>query len=616
MLVLDIGMKFYGHDSAIFVVNNHDKDVFGMSTERITRYKHDDLFAIEIIEKFLEYKNIDCKEVKIVNVSIPFIGHESHVISINKYIYTKSLRKFLEATYIKDFFNKHKLFKEKNIFGKIFDIFTKSGGFSFLYEYLKSKSASATLNYVMKNHLYDIFPNADINIKYYDHEFCHVASAYYMSPFDKALVFSMDGFGDDLTYSRVYIGDGYQLKEVGSSKSKKEFLNLGNNELSETATLCSIGGIYSYITKMLDFQEGSDEGKTEALAAYGSYANPFYEELHTCLKINNGQIIIDIDQTEKILNFSRVKKLLEIMKKEDIAAATQKFSEDVVVAYVKYYVDKYKINNICLSGGVHANVIINLNIFENISSNIYIIPAMADDGTAQGAVLANLVENGHEISWIKEKQVPYYGTSYNKLEVKSSLDKYKDTITYKDLGDNWTTDVAQFVVDGKIGSIFHGRAEFGPRALGNRSIIASPTNATIRSRMNLEIKRRPEFQPFCPSILDEEKDRLFENAYLNKHMTTAFRLKKEYYDNLPSAIHVDGTARVQFVCEDDNPSYYKILKEVKRLTGFGVVLNTSFNKHGRTIVESPEHAVIDFLETDMDYLVIEGYLVMRKQFAY
>ena len=484
-------------------------------------------------------------------------------------------------------------------------------GFFLLYEYIVSKRSTVSLDEITKKHLQKIFPNAKINIKYYDHEFCHIVSSYYMSPFNNALVFSMDGFGDNKVFSRVYIGNESKLKEVGSSKSEKEYLNLGNDELSKIATLCSIGGIYSYITKILDFQEGADEGKTEALAAYGNYDNNFYMELSNVASVVDGKIIIDIEKSEKILNFKRVKDKLKTLKKEDMAAAIQKFSEDIIVSYVKYYVDKYKIKNICLSGGVHANVIINLNIFENISEKIYIIPAMADDGTAQGAVLANMVENNQNILWVKEKQVPYYGTSYSKKQVQNSLNKYS-SIIYKDLGDSWVNDVAQFVIEGKIGSIFHGRAEFGPRALGNRSIIASPTNSTIRSRMNLKIKRRPEFQPFCPSILDEEKDRLFENAYLNKHMTTAFRLRKEYYHNLPSAIHIDGTARVQFVCEIDNPNYYKILKEVKRLTGFGVLLNTSFNKHGRTIVESPEDAITDFIDTDMDYLVIEGYLVTRK----
>jgi carbamoyltransferase len=155
--------------------------------------------------------------------------------------------------------------------------------------------------------------------------------------------------------------------------------------------------------------------------------------------------------------------------------------------------------------------------------------------------------------------------------------------------------------------------EWGPRALGNRSIIADPRPKDFREKINKEIKRRPAFQPFCPSILAEEAPRLFESYYLNKHMTCAFRMKKEFWDKLPSAIHIDGTARAQFVSREDNEKYYRLLKKVKDLTGFGIIINTSFNKHGRTIVETPHDAIIDFLDTDMDYVVIEGLLITRKK---
>jgi len=221
------------------------------------------------------------------------------------------------------------------------------------------------------------------------------------------------------------------------------------------------------------------------------------------------------------------------------------------------------------------------------------------------------METGGDTSWITEMEMPYYETSYTKEEVQEGLEGNKD-ITVTDLGEQWPEHAAQLLADGNIGAIFHGRAEWGPRALGHRSIIADCRRKDFRDVINRTIKKRPLFQPFCPSMLAEEKERLFESAYLNKHMTTAFRLKKEFRDVLPSATHIDGTARVQFVEEKDDANYYRLLKKVKELTGFGVVINTSFNKHGRTIVESPQDAIRDFLDTDMDYLVIEGFLVTRK----
>jgi carbamoyltransferase len=154
--------------------------------------------------------------------------------------------------------------------------------------------------------------------------------------------------------------------------------------------------------------------------------------------------------------------------------------------------------------------------------------------------------------------------------------------------------------------------EWGPRALGNRSILADPRLASMRERINTVVKKWPLFQPFCPSVLVEEKDRLFEHAYLNRHMTCAFRMRREFWVHLPSAIHIDGTARVQFVSADDNPMFYRVLSAFKRLSGFGVVINTSFNLHGRTIVNTPEDAIEDFLDSQMDFLVLDGYLVRRR----
>jgi carbamoyltransferase len=249
-----------------------------------------------------------------------------------------------------------------------------------------------------------------------------------------------------------------------------------------------------------------------------------------------------------------------------------------------------------------------------VSENIHIVPAMGDDGSSEGACYLAMIEEGmiDELKEIKKNyNMPYFGSSYTKEEVREVLDKNRDKIKYKELGDDWYKVVAKMLVEGKIGALFRGRMEWGPRALGNRSIIARVNDPDIQKKMNKEIKRRPEFQPFCPSILIDEKDRLFEKTYNNKHMTIAFQMKDEHIKNIPSAVHIDGTARVQFVSKEDNEGYYNLIKEVKNLTSYGVIINTSFNKHGRTIVESPQDAITDFLDTDMDYLFIEGFLVER-----
>lgn len=302
------------------------------------------------------------------------------------------------------------------------------------------------------------------------------------------------------------------------------------------------------------------------------------------------------------------------MTKEDVSAAVQKYLEDTTIPYYKDIVEFTGIDNVCLSGGVTANVIMNLNIFEHVTKKLHITPAMGDEGSSEGAAILMMQENGYsedDLEWIKQNKMPYLGSEYTNEEIKTVLDRAKEKVSYQFIDKNWQEEVASLVEQKKIGALFQGRMEWGPRALGNRSIIALTNDKDIRTKINKEIKKRPLFQPFCPSILVEEKERLFEDAYNNKHMTCAFRLKKEFYDNIPSSIHVDGTARVQFVSQEDNLEYHKLLLKIKEKTGFGILINTSFNKHGRTIVETPSDAIDDFLDTDLDYLMIGSYLVKR-----
>jgi len=606
---LHIGMNLDNHDTGVFVISDHDKEIFAISTDRITRYKHDNLFPFPAIEKYIQYSKLDTSSIKKIFVSIPYKSSKSAIVSKNLYQYNLLLRQFFNALYINDFFEKLAEFKKTNPFKLFCQLSLSKKGIKLLILRALLKINLKSLESIILSYLKNIFKNAEIQVKYFDHEYCHATSAYHMSPYNNALVFTMDGFGDDNVYSRVYIGEKDKLVEIGASSSNKPFFDVGHDKWSTTA-MCSIGGIYSYFTRLIGFGE-SDEGKTEALAAYGNYDNYLYKDLKGFTTIIDGKIKFDMIKAENCLNYHRMQKVLTEISKEDVAAALQRFTEEVILGYVRHYVDKHKIYNICLSGGVHANVIINLRIFEEISANVYVTPAMTDEGAAQGALIGNLIDNKINIEWLKEKVMPYYGPSYSKESVVQQIEKFSNKVSYTDLGNEWPKKVAKFIAEGKIGAIFHGRMEYGPRSLGNRSIVASPTDPSIRSRMNLSIKKRPEFQPFCPSMLEEEKDRLFDNAYSNKHMSMAFRLKKEFYDILPSAIHIDKTARVQFVTKKDNVNYHLLLTEVKKITGYGVILNTSFNKHGRTVVEEPKDAIIDFLDTNMDYLVIEGILVNR-----
>ena len=208
--------------------------------------------------------------------------------------------------------------------------------------------------------------------------------------------------------------------------------------------------------------------------------------------------------------------------------------------------------------------------------------------------------------------MPYYGSRLSRHEIEDAINKFKDSINFSYIGENWYKFAAEDIVSNKIIALVNGKMEFGPRALGNRTIAANATNPEIKDRINSTVKRRPWYQPFCPSILEEERERLFEKSFPHKYMAIAFRLKKEFEDKIPSAIHIDGTARPQFVEEKDNPYYYKLIREVKKRTGYGVIINTSFNLHGRTIVTTAEDAIIDSIDCNIDSLYMEGYKITRK----
>ena len=289
----------------------------------------------------------------------------------------------------------------------------------------------------------------------------------------------------------------------------------------------------------------------------------------------------------------------KIVGDENFCATIQQYLEDIMVEYLNAAYKQYPTNNLCLSGGVAANIIMSLAIYEQTNfKNIYVYPAMADDGLAIGSAILTALSLNEDISWLSDHSLPYFGDSYSHTQVKNTLDEFEG-ITYEDLREKWPKEAAISVSKGKICALFHGSMEFGPRALGNRSIVASPMFEDTRQKINSTVKRRPSYQPFCPSILEEERERLFSNSFSHKHMAIAFRMKEEFLKDLPCAAHIDGTVRPQFVEEVDNPDYFRFLKELKLITGYGVSLNTSFNLHGRTIVRTPKDAIVDFIDCNI-----------------
>ena len=442
---------------------------------------------------------------------------------------------------------------------------------------------------------------------FYDHHLCHAIPSYYLSPFSgkEALSLTIDGQGDGYFSKLFYFNGSNDYKLVG--RSSADFLGSGDKFLS-------IGRLYNYFTSAMDLRPNSDEGKVEAFAAYGIADEAIYKKLKQATIIDKNKLAInfDINQIMKFYDMDWLKNQRKIVGDENFCASIQKYLEDIMVEYLNAAYQKYPTNNLCLSGGVAANIIMSLAIYEKTNfKNIYVYPAMADDGLAIGSAILTALDFNADISWLKDLTLPYFGDSYSKTQIKNTLKEFNNII-YEDLGENWPKEAAISVSKGKICAFFHGSMEFGPRALGNRSIVASPMFEDTRQKINSTVKRRPSYQPFCPSILEDERERLFKDSFPHKHMAIAFRMKDEFLKDLPCATHIDGTARPQFVEEGDNPEYFRYLKELKKITGYGVSLNTSFNLHGRTIVITPNDAIVDFIDCNIDELFIEGYRVKRK----
>ena len=604
-----MGTKYCGHDSALCLLDTNEKSIFAMSTERVTRIKHDQLDITPILEKF-KFSRIDYVAHSYSDFEDKAQDGELREKMIYNKDIEKALRIIIKPSYIQDL-NISRIKKNMAIFRALFT------DFSAVKSYYSAKFKRSLVNETPEGNKKAFVEYIKINFKkfglrpkkvlFYEHHLCHAIPSYYLSPFngEKVIAMTIDGQGDGF-FSKIYFFEGTKsFKLIGQSSA--DFIGGGDRFLS-------IGRIYNLFTQAMDLRPNSDEGKVEALAAFGSADKDLLTLLNNATNIDKNSLSIEFD-IQKIQYFYDIEWLKNQRQKigdENFCATVQSYLEDTVVDYLNAVYKKYPINNLCLSGGVAANIIMSLQIYERTNfKNIYVLPPMGDEGLAIGSAILAAIDLDQDVAWLRDFKMPYFGDSYTREEVKLALQKFNN-ISFEDVEKNWPEEAAKSVAKGKICALFHGRMEFGPRALGNRSIVADPGQDNIRQRINSTVKRRPSYQPFCPSILEEDRVRLFKDSFAHKHMAIAFRMKEEFISDLPCAVHVDGTARPQFVEEEDNPNYYRYLKALKELTGYGVSLNTSFNLHGRTIVRTPHDAVVDFIDCNIDELYIEGFRVKRK----
>jgi carbamoyltransferase len=449
-----------------------------------------------------------------------------------------------------------------------------------------------------------------------EHHKAHMASCFFVSPFERAAILSIDGFGDFIS-TMWGVGQGNRIDVLG----QVEFPH-------------SAGAVYTATTQYLGFTKYGDEGKVMGLAPYGQprYLSEFRDIIRTDngggFKLNLDYFLhhsegVDMTWDEGsptigrmfsdrfIDSFGPVRSGRELLseKHEDIAASLQARLEEVGFHILNQLYEKTRVNQLCLAGGVALNSVMNGKIpLHTPFKEVFVQPAAGDSGTAVGVCyyIHNMTLRQPR-SFVMEHA--YTGPEFGEGQIEEVL---KQTgLEHRKLTNCELTKVAsQAIADGEIVGWFQGRMEFGPRALGNRSIVVDPRRSEMKDILNARIKKREPFRPFAPSILEERVGEYFEQTHPSPTMLMVYQIKKDKQSVIPAVTHVDGSGRLQTVSRETNPRYYQLISDFEKLTSVPVVLNTSFNED-EPIVCTPEEAVNCFQRTRMDVLFLGNYRVKR-----
>jgi carbamoyltransferase len=435
-------------------------------------------------------------------------------------------------------------------------------------------------------------------IKFVDHHFAHVTSAYFTSGFENALVLSIDGGGDGKSALVYAVRDG-----------KFEYLH-------DVSAYNSLGNYYAYVTHICGYKAQKHEGKITGLAAHGQprylpLLREFIDEEKGTF-VNRGQVVF----MEAIRELER--RLPADWTHEDLAASIQQHFEEVVRRFTQHWAQQAGLQDVAVAGGVFANVRVNEEILRLPGiERIFVHPGMSDGGLAVGAALAACVPGVLEqtMESVREPITDVYlGRDISEEEIADALREFG--LTPEPLEDSIEETIADLLVEGYVVARAAGRMEYGPRALGNRSILYQPTDPSVNDWLNKNL-RRTEFMPFAPSTLYEARDKCYENVDGAEHtaefMTITFQCTPWMQENMPGVVHVDGTARPQLVRKDRNASYYRIIEAFKKRTGLPAIINTSFNMHEEPIVNSARDAVRAFLDGNLDYLALGPCLVKHPE---
>jgi len=429
----------------------------------------------------------------------------------------------------------------------------------------------------------------DFELNVVEHHLAHAATAAYCSGFDKGLVITMDGVGDGLSTTVNVYNDG-KIERLSQDPAKD-----------------SIGLFFEQVTNLLGFRELEDEGKVMALSDF-AYSVP--DEENKLLKLFT---VDGLRIKSKLTTASRYKFLNNLLwntAREEFAYMAQRTLEEKVVKLFENAIEETGLGDVCWAGGVASNIKANMGIKDLPKlKRWFVFPHMGDGGLAIGAALyLNFQLNG-----IKKCKLDnlYLGPEYSDEEIEANLKENKSKLKFEKRNDI-SKYVGDYISKGNFILWFQGRMELGPRALGNRSILAPAYSMEIKDKLNLQIKKRNWFQPFCPSLLKEETEKIFSDVKgYDKYMTMGYRTRPEFRDRVKAVINVDGSARPQMLF-DENPKFRVLIEQVKKNTGDGILLNTSFNLHGYPIVNTPKDAIEVMLKTKAPRMAMGNFLIELK----
>jgi len=440
------------------------------------------------------------------------------------------------------------------------------------------------------------FGPRDMQFRYVDHHLAHAISAYSYSGFDDAAVVVMDGRGAWEATSLWHGRDG-RLKHL---------LTINWPD--------SLGLFYATFTEYLGFTPNADEWKVMGLAPYGQPGVDLREFIAAGgdpYRVRVGNLVGRNGMSRKLIEKLGPKRVPESEiddRHKNIAFAVQDICEDAMTSVVRLALEKSKSRNLCMAGGVALNSKANGKIAASgLIDKLFVQPAASDDGVALGAALAPYMDKDGRLP-MKPMRHAYLGPAFDDAAIRAALETYK--LHYNELSDPAAI-AAKLLADGKILGWFQGRMEFGPRALGSRSILADPRDPEMNAKVNNAVKFREWWRPFAPSFKKEAAPDYLESAYDSPFMILTAQVRPEKRSVIPSVTHVDGSARPQTVEREINPLYYRLIEEFEKRTGVPVVMNTSFNLRGEAIVHTPTDAIRTFFSSGMDALIIGSFVVEK-----